>query len=342
MKNNWKLFFGIALIGLTTACETELKVNADYSRTAVIYGILNKNESKHIIKIGKTFQGTGNALDFAKVADSSRIQGLQPIVQTWRNGVLKKSYTLRDTIISGKQQGTFFSGDQFAYTFDEPALDELDEVKILFTLDGKEVSASTQLVAKTTITSPTSNFNVNLVEKDYEQTPTTNLKDLTVAIGSALHAVEAEMFVTFHYTEVYNDNTSAEKTIELGIGKTTTGRLTYKPISFFNQIAYSVKPDPNVKKRIIGNFDINVINYNIDLKAYMDVNNPVSGILTEQPEFTNVNNGIGLFASKIDVMHSKPFNKFTDIYLALAPMFADLKFCSINPDLIGRSNIQCK
>jgi hypothetical protein len=35
-----------------------------------------------------------------------------------------------------------------------------------------------------------------------------------------------------------------------------------------------------------------------DLKTYMDVNSPITGIVQERPQFTNINNGIGLFSSR--------------------------------------------
>ena len=35
-----------------------------------------------------------------------------------------------------------------------------------------------------------------------------------------------------------------------------------------------------------------------DLKTYIDVNEPITGIVQERPQFTNINNGIGLFSSR--------------------------------------------
>ena len=35
-----------------------------------------------------------------------------------------------------------------------------------------------------------------------------------------------------------------------------------------------------------------------DLNTYIKVNKPITGIVQERPQFTNINNGIGLFSSR--------------------------------------------
>ena len=50
-------------------------------------------------------------------------------------------------------------------------------------------------------------------------------------------------------------------------------------------------------KRVLGMDAVELILTagNEDLNTYMQVNEPVTGIVTERPIFTNVNNGIGIF-----------------------------------------------
>ena len=36
----------------------------------------------------------------------------------------------------------------------------------------------------------------------------------------------------------------------------------------------------------------------VELKTYIDVNKPFSGIVQERPTYKNINNGIGLFSSR--------------------------------------------
>ena len=35
-----------------------------------------------------------------------------------------------------------------------------------------------------------------------------------------------------------------------------------------------------------------------DLETYINVNQPITGIVQERPSFTNINNGLGLFSSR--------------------------------------------
>ena len=61
--------------------------------------------------------------------------------------------------------------------------------------------------------------------------------------------------------------------------------------------------------------------------TYMKVNEPVTGIVTERPIFTNVNNGVGLFASK----YKKSINSYMAVNsileLCLGERTGHLKFC---------------
>ena len=74
-----------------------------------------------------------------------------------------------------------------------------------------------------------------------------------------------------------------------------------------------------------------------NLHTYMEVNEPASGIVTERPVFTNINGGIGLFASR-NVTVFKQINSTTLIKLSLnsekelvwGDYTKDYKFCSEN------------
>ncbi len=340
MKNICRSILGIGLALSIVSCETDLKVNADYSRTPIIYGVLDRGETNHMIRITKTFLGDGNAFDFAKVADSSKIQGLQAVVEALSNGNVVKTYALRDTVIQGKEGGDFYSGSQFMYYFAEPNLDPTRQYRISFVLDGKDVNSTTGIVPNYSFNAPIPTSALEMVDKDIRiEDPekvtgsrTIELKLRTPSNDNQL-GVETDYVATFFYTEVYADNSTAVKTISYRLAKQDdagSGFKTYfNSTSFWGKIADEVKPNSNVVRRIPGNFQITAYTYTNELKTYIDVSNPVSGVATEKPEYSNINDGLGIFASSSQVKYSQPMSERSEAYLVYK-FREDLKFCSMN------------
>jgi hypothetical protein len=87
---------------------------------------------------------------------------------------------------------------------------------------------------------------------------------------------------------------------------------------------------------------------NSDLRSYIDVNSPATGVVQERPIYSNVSNGIGLFASRSTrILKNLPLlpvspvppNPGTQEALILGAYTAGLRFCDPNPG--ASSNLRC-
>ena len=68
---------------------------------------------------------------------------------------------------------------------------------------------------------------------------------------------------------------------------------------FFHQfLASSLDVLEDGESREFISIDIEMTLGTQDLKTYIDVNEPITGIVQERPQFTNIKNGIGLFSSR--------------------------------------------
>jgi hypothetical protein len=84
-------------------------------------------------------------------------------------------------------------------------------------------------------------------------------------------------------------------------------KLTFDGEAFFSFLRNNLEVSDKIR-RIIGTydtqqqrvecFDVLLTLGNSDLKSYIEVNSPSSGVAQERPIYTNVSNGIGLFASR--------------------------------------------
>src|SRR6266567_785673 len=104
------VLLAIVLMAISFGCSTDLNVMDDYKETAIVYGLLNQNDTAQYIKINKAFLGPGNALQIAQVFDSISYQHqltvqLQEVDPIGKN-VLKTILLIPDSSIA-KPAGIF-------------------------------------------------------------------------------------------------------------------------------------------------------------------------------------------------------------------------------------------
>jgi hypothetical protein len=132
-------------------------------------------------------------------------------------------------------------------------------------------------------------------------------------------------------------------------------KLTFDGESFYSLLKNNLEQNPRIR-RIIGDydsvdqrtecFDVLLTMGNDDLKSYIEVNSPATGIVQERPIYTNINNGIGLFASRgsrnltnlplIAIDNNNQENP-GNLYAFVSELVATLNFCDPN----GSSNFSC-
>ena len=68
-------------------------------------------------------------------------------------------------------------------------------------------------------------------------------------------------------------------------------------VKFFNFLSQNLTPDPSIVRQYI-NLDLVMTVGTEDLNTYIQVNEPITGIVQQRPQFTNINNGLGIFSSR--------------------------------------------
>ena len=110
---------------------------------------------------------------------------------------------------------------------------------------------------------------------------------------------------------------------------------------FFSFLANKLEADTRIT-RVLGAWDeedqlARALDFNLSianeaLRTYLDVNDPVTGVIQERPEYTNIIGGLGLWAAR-DQQAVKGIGYTTDTMEELQnnPATAALNFCSPNP-----------
>ncbi len=303
MKKNKPIFIIFALLGfMFTRCSNSVNLNAAYKDISIVYGLLDYQDDTTWIKITKAFAGPGNALTFAKNPDSSNYPYKLNVTLTGRkNGIDLNTINFDTITIHNKEAGDsiFYYPNQLMY-FSTKKLDPEAEYNLKIETDTKTITATSTMVQSFHVTYPVRSISFT--------------SDKEITWYSAKNGKSYEVDMVFNYSELQSGNPDTiHKTIKWHLGSKratlTTGgeqmQIGYSGDGFYKLLQNKLENTPNVE-RWAGNIDVFVACASQNLDTYIQVNNGTTGLLQEIPQYTNINGGIGLFASRHTVLQSVP------------------------------------
>lgn len=305
---------------LFASCENEIEINAPFEDVAVVYCLLDADSTRHYIKINKLYQTLGDAEEVAKDRSAQEYEFLTGyLVELNDDGTenMAVRYPLQQTDTIPKDTGLFYNPDQTIYYVDGP-LDESKAYKLFFTKpNGENVEATTELIRKTDVPlQGTGGYRVNGISFVGPNGVKSSEK---FTIVGPINAKIVEFIMKFRYQDVYQDGSrSGIKTVEIPVGNYTftTVREAENEESiievFFNpEVFYKTVGDavpqitgnevPAIDKRQPLTDTALVIELSFgdeELYTFIEVTKPSTSLLEDKPPYTNVDNGIGIAASR--------------------------------------------
>lgn len=281
------------------ACKKTLEVNAPWQEITIVYGILNQSDTIHYVKITKAFLGPGNALDYAKIADSSNYKlPLQVSLNEYSGTQMLRSLALKDTVITDKDSGLFYFPDQKVY-YTRSQLNSANSYKlrIVNTQTGKQMESDTKLVSNFTMSKPDYFYGVSFVPG----------KSSLVQWISAPGGKRYQLTITIQYSELlYGDSAKTIHYINW-IPFTEVKSITDKGgqnmlfsiagEDFYKFLSLNLAVNPDIQ-RSVGTCKYGFLVGSENLDAYMMVSPVSNTVVQTRIPFTNIFNGIGLFASR--------------------------------------------
>lgn len=324
------LVFTISIISLFLgSCSNDLEINAPWKDVTVVFGLLNKNETTHYIRISKAFLGEGDALQFASQFDSLYYNPDLLDVKVYRvyDGVVEDSFLCAAVTDIDKDPGIFSSPSQILYAFNATLTssssatnDRLQNSIYRLVVKNKQTgnvaSAETELVQ--TLFKPKLNLLADSLISIYPQNTT------TVKWKSAENGKMYELFLRFlyrEYSDEVNQSDIVSKSVEINLGRFTNDNTAggiERTINIENtsiyQALYAAIPKSTIENPKYRIADSLQIEFNVaadDMTTYLNVNQPSNTVAQERPQFTNVENGLGLFSSRNSIMRKMRLNDFT-------------------------------
>jgi hypothetical protein len=312
--------------------------------------------------------GDGNLNDYALIRDSSEYKweeftSLRVEEYATGNPNPVATHTLQPITIQNKDvNGIFYGPEQTVYYFATPAggLNTNRKYKLVADFASRpDVFAWTNVIPAADV---------------FFQSPQTNLgMSLSWLVNGAIsyrnevsirwtpidNAEIYDLTLRFYYKEnVYSDDaltqliSSTDKFIDWKIGTFNADNidinsgyynLTFNAEPFFSFLGNNLVADTRIRREAgryydgkTRAFELRMGLANEELKTWINVNNPVTGIIQERPSYTNVVGGLGLFASRASAyVLSIPLesgNGTTNINGLQNGLYtADLNFCDPNP-----------
>jgi hypothetical protein len=309
MKKVIRLLFLFFVPVLLISCETDFDVIADYKEVAIVYGLLNQNDSIHYLRINKAFLGAGNALTYAQVADSSSFGADITVILAEINSAGDKREILFDTVtLHNKVTGDFYSPDQLLYAA-KAILDQSStyELKVTNKKTAYEVSSKTNLIHNFNLTKPASGVKTLSFKRSI-----TSAQKFTW--NNAENGKRYQLKFIFNYKELNQSGDTTYKKADWLFPEETTENtdgsgesdVSYLNEDFFkfceSKIPYSDQAsENNVIKRFASVCDLEVTAIGDEFNTYIEANGPTTGVLMERPNYSNITNGLGLLSCRFQI-----------------------------------------
>lgn len=364
------LIFSSFLIFLNS-CSSDFELNAPYKSIPIVYSLLDQSLDTQFVKINRSYLGDLNNVESAGINDSTHYQNITASVQQFNiNDTINpiRTYPLEEIWVKNIDDGLFYEDSQKVYYFlpdpvsfsgvDTVYLNDENIYKLFLEVPGSDdvVTATTNLIDGSgliydmfyRLTLKTFGFNL-LNDVDLGTEPSYN--DHNVIWETALKAKRYELMMKFHFDEVSFQGNVTKKSIvwDLGSQKSINSdggeqlNKKFNGLAFFELVDSKLSDyadEADVEKRIIDEVEFVLTAGNEDLNIFMDVNEPATGVVTERPSFTNINNGLGIFASKFQKSVTGKLTNSTVLELCMGQITSGYKFCTDSSDQVtGISNL---
>lgn len=307
---------------LFNGCSTDIEVIAPERDLTVIYGLLEANNTRHYIRINRAFSGEDSASVMAAtpgINEYSSDELSARIIELDENKTpTGNEWPLMETYVYEKADGAFFSDSNKVYFFDAQLnASRLYKIECIVTLKDQEpktVSATTGLISpqggttsviltspKVTQSGDRNPDEVTLVSNKYAQ-------EFKVVWSRANNGFRYTTFARFYYRDIYPDGRILLDSVQLPIGSKEFEndadiQFFINAEEWYRTIGDNVSDHDTSNKEFVRvasdtlQFFVQIADD--ELNTYIRINQPVTGVLQDRPEYTNVDNGIGIFASRI-------------------------------------------
>ena len=323
----WVLLGSLGI--LNHSCETDPVVWIDSGSKPVVFGMFDRFDSIHYLKVGRSFGALTDPYQSSKIWDSIYPDTAEVIVNIY-DDYKRKYTTLKAEPVYNipKEVGNFYNPGQVLYRFD---------YQLFFIPPNETIRNTYKDIINFTVRIPgfeEATATLSMISLDRLSTPKYHQQYLYLVPDSPLRIQWDgnewnEVDVTFEFLEVLEDTARSKKVHIQNKNFDLSPHPLYREMSityeeFIKEVISQIPIDKEVKKRyvsyiaiIISGGDRNMVNYIKYYNGYTDFN---------VGEYSNIQNGYGLVASRFTyIKDSMEFDYWTTEQLLAEPRLRYLK-----------------
>ncbi|MGC6469804.1 MAG: hypothetical protein ACON4E_00870 [Flavobacteriales bacterium] len=328
-----KSTFLLPFLAILLACETDFDVNAPWKETAVVYGLLDQTLDTQRVVVYKAFLGQESAYTMSQNIDSIYYDENEIEVKLY--GIDKDDDTIQSIplqyhITNNRFHSGFDTIFAIDYSVEYITTQELDQaltyhLHVHNIQSGYEAKSSTTLIEPLEINQGFTDELTFFKNNEYRRhrlmwSSSRNGKIYKPYLRFYFHEKNIKTgevnrkYIDKAYPQMYAPNASGGTDMEIYI----TGE------SFYYFVNNSIQEDPLVQRinakelqdgfpeydYWIGGVDFLFVVGGEDISQFIEVNNLPSALFQDPPSFTNIENGRGVFSSRL---HSIQTGKYLGI-----------------------------
>ena len=354
----------VVSVSVFMSCETDVDLRAPYDDTPIVFGVLDQTVDTQFIKINKSFIGEGDNFKYAAVSDCTIFKNVVATVS--ENGGNNRVFPLKEMYVSNIEDGIFYADSQKVYYFNTisnpdaslaGSLDESAIYKINISIDEgiKEVSSETDLVGDFSVDKKGIKEEMEFAEVDPSTGNIVYNELRALSWNAPAKGLLFSVTLRFYYEEHYVGGSIEPHFIDIPLSTVESKfsgeelNVTVNGLQFYQRIANNSRIKSidisQVEKREVIRLEFLISVANAELKTYMELNEPLQGIVQERPSFTNINGGQGVFSSRYTKIADKSrfgsdikLSKESYNQLYQGEFTAGLKFCTSDSKYSQSSN----
>lgn len=348
-----KTLLALCSLAFLTACDNDLEITADWKDVPVVYGILNSQDTVHYVKLNKAFLGQGDVMMMAQEFDSLHYNeekvGLRLVEYRRTAGqfVSSKVLEMEATDEIDKPEGAFSSPTQIIYkTTEQLNHDRFYSAEVYYKDVDSVIASNTipiDVLSPLQLTKPNPFSPLNFVPNSYAS----KAEWLSVE-GGKLY----ELKIRFYYVEqqITNLSDTVHKHIDWVFpyrqSTDTEGgenmSISLDAEQFLNFLAVNIDENEDVYRQVTGMvgvqgatgfsithscMDFTLLAAGDELSTYILLNENSSSIVVDRPEYTNIENGIGILSSRtMDFIEAIKINNLSNDEIAFNDITKHLNF----------------
>lgn len=348
--NKWTylIFLGFSL--LIFSCETTVDLVAEGEETPIVYGFIDATVDTQFVKITKSFVTEGNAYTAALDPENSEYTDLLAYIIERDGNDSINSYLLNEKVVSEKDSGVFYYPVQTVYYTSEIEFTSSQydhNFEISFYGSEKNVSSISNVIGPFEPNNSQALGDISFVS--LFDVNGSSYQSKSMKIDQQKYAKRYEFTLRFFYIEMYTDGSQAEKHLDFkfqpwiceGLSGQEDFTFLIDGEEFYQGIENRLiaqDNEANVTRRVIGKLNYIFDFAGDDLNTFIELNKPATSFNAEQNPYTNIDNGIGVWSSRGQmIFYDKSLLVKSIQELAQGQYTGSYKFCSDDPGHSGLS-----